>query len=360
MFLEFLKKHKTKTLLIGAGFLVIAGIVSTVAWVYLTFLVSHDDFFDAVPSEAVIFWHRSAGQEIDETWFYEVSRLMLANDAADQAQFLFDSLAPKSSETAFAVLPGFEDFIFWSRLDPAEFNTVKEGLEKLDFNYIAEDGGKITITNTKFALKEVLATLSQKNFSLADQKGRLAAWNRVSRSFPAQIYLRDGFQAGNLPAVSLKSDFWEKNQLKVKRTGDGYLYLLATDSRYLAGDAANLLKNTLAVILPETRERKLPDGTLVREIIANPEVFTFEKDKIAGREVDYLSVPAMGQEFFLVLPGKQAILSTSKELLANFLVRLGRQPEYYGENIIDLARGVAKWLTSDFDGAIFGVKVDKL
>ncbi len=357
MLLDFFKKHKTKTLLIAAGFLVVGSVAAATAWVYFSFLVSHDDFLDMAPAQAVIFWHRSAGGSVDETWLRDISERMLSKEASGQAETLFRSVAPKSSETSFAVLPGFEDFIFWGKLSPADFNTLKGQLEEENFNYIVEDEGKVAITNTKFALKEVLAALSQKNFSLADQKGRLAAWNRASRRFPVQLYLGNGFKWENLSAPGLKADFWEINQLKITKNETGYLYLLATDNGYLSKKAGDYLKNVLAVILPETREKKLPDGVIVREIVANPDAFVFGKTKISGREVEYLSVPDLKREFFLSSSGKQTILSTSKDLLANFLVRLGRQPDYYGENIIDLAKKGAKWLTSDFEGAIFGISL---
>lgn len=358
MFFEFIKKHKTKTLLTGAGFLVVVGIVSIAAWVYFGFLVSRGDFFDEAPGETAVFWHRSAGNRVNETWLHEISRQMLGGQAAGQAQFLFDTVAPESDETAFAILPGFEDFIFWGRLDTAEFNTLKEKLEEMNFSYIFDDGGKVTVTNTKLALKEALATLSQKNFSLADAQGRLAAWNRAARRFPVQVYLGANFKWGNFPSLDLKSDFWGTNQLKVEKSGSGYNYLLATENDYLVREGENLLKNSLAVVFPEIKERKLPDETIVREIVANPEAFSPEGTQIAGREVKFFAEPRLNQEFLMFFADKRAGFSNSRDLLANFLVRLGREPDYYGASIIDLAKIWAKWLTSDFGGMVLGVDLE--
>lgn len=355
MLMDFFKKHKTKTLLIAAGFLVIAFAVTAVAWVYFSFLTAHNDFFDRAPAEAALFWHRGAGQEADEAWLHEISGGVLTGEAGNQARFLFETVAPESKETAFAILPGFEDFIFWGRLDPSDIDPVKNKLAEASFNYIAEEDGEIIITNTKFALKEVLATLSRKNFSLADERGRLAAWNRAGRSFPAQIYLGPNFQMGDFPGLSLKSDFWGTNILNVAKSEGGYAHILVTDNNYLAKEAGNLLKNTLAVLLPESVDRELPDGTTVKEIVANPDVFIFTKEKISGREADYLSVPMLNREFFLSSADGKTVLADSRDLLANFLVRLGRKPDYYGENIMELAKSGAKWFTSDFGGIVFGV-----
>lgn len=360
MFFEFIKKHRIKTLLIGAGFLVVAAVMMITCLVYFSFLVSRDVFFSAAPAQTVFLWHLPAGQAFDETWFDEVSRGMLSGEAANQAQFLFDVVAPKSSDTAFAVLPGFDDFIFWGRLGQGDVGGMKEKLEEFNFSYISEDGGRVTITNTKFALKEVLAVMSGKNFSLADNRGRLAAWNRASRGKGIPVYLGNDFQWQNFPALPLHSDFWEANRLDVRRNDSNFVYLLSTDNDYLRREAENILRSCLAILLPRTAEKKLPDETVVKEIIADPEVFSFGQATIAGQETDYLSVPELGQEFFVARPEDQTVLSTSKDFLANFLVRAGRQDSYYGKNIIELGNILAKWITSDFDGVVFRVNVDKL
>ncbi len=338
--------------------MVLAGIISITAWIYFVFLTSHGDFFDEAPGETAIFWHRSADSRGDETWLQEIFREMLDGEAVGQAQFLFAEVASESKETSFAILPGFEDFIFWGRLDTAEIDDLKSKLEEMNFNYIIEDGGKITIANTKPALKEVLATLSRKNFSLADSRGRLAAWNRAVRRSPTQIYLGANLKFGNFPALNLESDFWEANHLKVEKGGFGFRCLLATENSYLVREGENLLKGSLAVIFPEIKEKKLPDETVVKEIIANPAGFSFQETKIAGKTAEVLREPRLNQDFFLFFAESRAAFSNSKDILANFLVRLGREPDYYGATIIDLVKIGAKWLTSDFDGLVLEVELE--
>lgn len=366
MFYGFFKNHRTRTLLFAAGFLVIVLVVLSVSWVYFSFMVDHDDFFDVAPAGTAIFWHESPGRQADIAWLYDLSKRFLSGEAASRAEFLFDNVAPSSRETAFAVLPGFEDFIFWGKVDAREFGDLKTKLEDLDFNYIFEDSGKITITNTKPALKEVLAVLSRKNFSLADERGKLIAWNRATRHFPIQIYVASGLRFENFEGPVIKSDFWETNELKAGRRsgaaghelGD-FHYILDIENISLGEAAPDIIKNNLAVLFPETKERRLPDESVVKEIVANPDKFTFEKKKVSGQEVDYLPVRELNQDFYLAKEGKRVIFGNSLDELANYLVRLGRERGYYGKNIIDLSRDLAKWVASDFYGVVFGVNAEQ-
>lgn len=362
MFFERFKKNQRKTLLFLAGFLVILLCTALGGWFYINFWVSQDSFLEAVPVEAAVYWHESAGGKLVLAWLYDLSQRMLLGEAAGQAKFLFENVAPDSSQTALAILPGFEDFIFWGYLDVRRFNELKEKLESLNFNYIFEDDGKITITNTKIALKEVLAALSQKTFSLADQKVRLITFNRAIRRFPAQIYFDGNFKFDNFYPLSLKSDFWETSRLNVAReegVREGgradYHYLLTTDNAYLTKDTENILKNNLAVALPEIKEKKLPDETVVREMIANPDLFIFEKAKMAGEEVKYLSISQLNQEIFLAKTNGLAAVSNSRELMADYLGHLDFRQRSYGKNLLDFLLEWARWATADFNGIVFGV-----
>jgi hypothetical protein len=363
MKIDFLKsKIRTPFL---AGLLIISFFVLLTFWLYTNFLISQDDFLNYAPAETVIYWHSFPAKNVDNVWLYDLTRRVLSGGASDQAKFLFENVAPETEEMSLAVLPGLEDFIFWGRLDASGFNKLKEKLENSNFNYIYEDEGKITITNTKFGLKEILAVLSQKNFSLSDQKIRLIAFNRAYRRFPTQIYIRGNFKFGDFYPLKLKSDFWETNQLKVARknyelppgAGD-YNYLVTADNEYLVKEAKNILKNNLAVAFPEIKEKELSDKTVVREIIANPEKFSFEKIKVGGEEINYLKTPVINEEFFIFETDDSAAASNSRDLLANYLVRQNPREKYYGKNILDFLLSLAKWVTNDFNGVVFGVGVE--
>lgn len=349
--------------LLWGGFLIISFLVLFTTWFYTNFLVSQDIFLDYVPAQSVIYWHISLNKKSNSIWLYDLTERFLLGESSNQAKFLFENVAPETEEIAMAILPGFEDFIFWGRLNTGKFNKLKEKLEISNFSYIFEDDGKITITNTKFGLKEILAVLSQKNFSLADQKTRLIAFNRAYRRFPIQIYISGNFKFGNFYPHKLKSDFWETNQFQVtQKTHEShsikdYAYLATVNNFYLVKEAENIIKNNLAFVLPETREKKLPDETVVREIIANPEIFVFEKVKVSGEEVRYLKVPAIGEEFFIFQGNGELIASNSRDLLANHLVH-EPQRKYYGKNLLDFLLNWVKWVTADYNGIVFGINVD--
>ncbi len=359
-------KEKTSTQLIfWGGFLIIALLVLATLWFYSNFLISQDDFLNCVPVEAVIYWHSLLNENFDNVWLRDLTSRLLLGEAKSQVEFLFENVVPKTGEASLAILPGFEDFIFWGKLETEQFNQLKEKLEDSNFNYIFEDEGKITITNTKFGLKEILAVMSQKNFSLADQKIRLIAFNRAYRRFPTQIYISGNFKFGNFYPLKPKSDFWEVNQVEVTQKnrdsvydlGD-YYYLLAADNVFFREEAENILKNNLAAAFPEIKEKELPDKTVVREIIANPEKFFLEKVKISGEEVNYINNPVINEEFFIFKMDEKMIASNSRDLLANYLAHQNPREKYYGKNLLNLLLNWAKWMTNDFNGVVFGVEVE--
>lgn len=366
MFFEFFEKMKTKTLLIAAGFLVPICFAGLVFWLYEYFLVSHDVFFDDAPAESEIYWHSSFPEGADDLWLQTFSKKLLAGQAAKEADFLFKEVGPIASEVSLAALPGHEDFIFWGKIDVLKAEELKGKLETEKFNYIFEDGGKITITNTRFALNEVLSVLSEKSKTLADNKVRLIAWNRANRRLSAQIYFKDNFKFENLNAINWRSDFWEKNILSVglgptdneSRSLFDFSWFLITDNRYLYKNAENLIKNNLAVALPEKKERILPDKTVVWEMIANPALFSFSKRTLAGREIDYLSVPELKQDFLIAHDdAANVFVSNSSQKIVDYLVALPARPDYYGKNLVELLSDWLKWMTADFGGVIFAVDV---
>ncbi len=332
-------------------------------WLYAHFLISRDIFLDDAPAESAIYWHSSFPEGADDLWLQTFSKKILAGQAAKEADFLFTKVGLISSEMSFAVLPGYEDFIFWGKIDVGRVDELKENLEAEKFNYIFEDGGKITITNTRFALNEVLAVFSGKSETLAGNQVRLIAWNLANRRSPAQIYFKDNFKFEDLNAINWRSDFWEKNILSVSlgaTSGESrglfdFFWLVRTDNRYLYKNAENSIKNNLAVALPEIKERTLPDKTVVREMIANPALFSFSKQKLFGREIDYLSVPELKQDFLIAHDADNIIISNSSQKMADYLVTLPSRPDYYGKNLVELFSDWLKWMTADFGGVVFGV-----
>jgi len=366
---DFLKPNKKTSLALG-GLLVVLSFAALTVWFYMDFLVSQDPFLDRAPAETVFYWHQSPGEKMDCPWLYNASSQMLLGEAAGQAEFLFKNVIPRSRETSFAILPGFEDFIFWGQIETRPFNELKKELEESNFNYVFEDGGKITITNTKFSLKEVLGALSQKNFSLADDKTRLIAFNRAVRRFPVQVYLNGNFQYRNFYPLELESDFWVVNELIVapKDKGKnefqdnvkGYDYFAAIGGPHTLKNIEEVLKKNLAVLLPEIREKVLQDKTVVKEMVANPDRFKLEKDSVAGREITFFDVQELNLRLYLANLDEKLILATNKELFTNYLANPEHKEEYYGIGLGDFLLKWAGAVTADFGGIVLGVNVDKL
>lgn len=357
MFFELFKKLKTKTLLVVAGFLVLAGIFGFSLWVYFSFLKSDEAFLDAVPAEAVMYWHNESFE--DDSWLWAITRSVLSDAAAEQIKFLEEKIAPEADKAGFAVLPDFSDFIFFGQIDAAKFEERKSRLEELNYHYVSDEGGRVIISNTKFGLLAAVATLNQEGKSLADETMKMIAFNGARRASPAQIYFGSGAIRGDFPAVPLKSDFWERNKLtagvkdgvEMGKNFSDFNFLAVLENKYLRKNTEKVFKDDLAVLLPQIQDKILPDGTEVKEIFANPDIFVFRDEKINSAAIRFLSVPVLNQEFLVFEESRRTTVSNLTEMTQKFLKDSRRQPDYYGKNLRDL---MIK-LTPDFFGIVFGV-----
>lgn len=158
MFFEFFKKLETKTLLIAAGFLVLAGVLGFSFWFYFNFLKS-DNFLEAVPEEAAIYWQSDFSGGADEAWLWAVGRTALSRDAARQMKFLEEVVVPKAEKAGFAILPDFSDFIFIGQMADESFDSFKNRLEELNYHYILGDKKRVIISNSRFGLEKATAAL---------------------------------------------------------------------------------------------------------------------------------------------------------------------------------------------------------
>jgi hypothetical protein len=364
MFFEFFKKNKMKTLLVLAGFLVLAGLAWFFAWFYFSFFRSDQGFKNLVPAETAVYWQSDFGRGADDAWLWAFSQTVLSSEAAERTKILEEFVTPEANETALAILPGLNDFIFYARLDAVKFDERRERLENLNFHYIFEND-KLMIANTRFGLDEVLSVMEKKNYSLADRRDKLAALNRAMRHSSAELYLAGNLKINDLRVLPWSSDFWSSNKLTVAvRSGSeaprnlaDFDFLLVSDDDFLRKNAENVLKDDLAALLPEIKEKKLPDGAVVKEILANPDAFAFEDKQIEGLATRYLSVPAIKQEFLIGQDREKVIIGNSGQIFTDYLVSLKSRPTYYGKNLAELLSDWLKWLTADFDGVVFGVNV---
>ncbi|MBI5071946.1 hypothetical protein HZB93_03610 [Candidatus Falkowbacteria bacterium] len=329
---------------------------------------SEEAFLEVVPADAAVYWHSDSGRGADDAWLWAMSRATLSHEAADQTNFLEEFLAPETSEMGFVILPDFADFVFFGRVDAPKFNLLRSKLEEQNYHYIFEDGNRAIISSTRSGLGEAVAVLSQEKSSMADQKMKLMSFNRARRRSSAQIYFGENFKIDDFRAMSWNSDFWSSNKLTIaaKRGAEVGLdvadfdFLAVSDDEYLKENMEKILKDDLAVLLPEIREKILPDKTVVKELLANPDAFLFEDKKIGVFLVHYLFVSAINQEFLVGEERQKVIISNSTGMFENFLADSVRRPDYYGKNLIELILGGLKWLTADFNGVIFEINVDNL
>ncbi|MBU1146215.1 hypothetical protein KKD80_01570 [Patescibacteria group bacterium] len=353
---------ETKTLLIGAGFFVLASFAGFSFWFYFNFL-EKDNFLESVPREAVVYWQSDFSSGADDAWLWAITRSTLSGEAAEQTKFLEEVVTPEVERVGFAILPDFADFIFLGQADNQNFDSLKNKLEELNYHYIFRDDGRVIISNSRFGLGEVVAALSQEKKSLADDEMRLVAFKRAQRHSLAQIYFGENFKVQDFRAMLWFSDFWSSNKLVVVPKGRiesprnlvDFNFLSISDDKYLKNSMEEIIKDDLAVLLPEIQEKTLSDGTKVKELFANPDIFVFQDEQIGGVPVHYLSVGALNQEFLVGRKDQKVMISNSTEIFQYFLSNARHRPDYYGKSLGELILSWLKWVTPDFSGIIFEV-----
>ncbi len=364
MFFEFFKKLETKTLLIAAGFLVLTGVLGFSFWFYFNFLKS-DNFLEAVPAEAAIYWQSDFSGGADEAWLWAMGRTALSRDAAQQIKFLEEVVAPEAGRLGFAILPDFSDFIFIGQMTDESFYSLKNRLEELNYHYIFGDKKRVIISNSRFGLEKAAAVLGHEKKSLADDKMKLFSFNKAKRHSSSQIYFGENFKIGDFRAMLWFSDFWSNNKLVVAPKGErespqnlaDFSFLAVSDDKYLKNGMEEIIKDDLSVLFPEVQDKTLPDGTKVKELLANPDIFVFQNEEILGMPVHYLSAGALNQEFLVGREGQRVIFSDSTESLQDFLVNTRRKPDYYGKSLGELIMDCLKSVTPDFSGIIFEINL---
>lgn len=362
MFLEFFKKFKIKTLLIGAGFLVLAGIVILSFWFYFNFL-KKDSFLGAVPAETVFYWQSDSGRGADDDWLWIITKTILSNGAAERIDFLEKVIIPEAERIGLAILPDFTDFVFFAQIDEENFNALKSKLEESNYHYTFGDEGRVIISDSRFGLGEAVATLSQEKKSLADDKMKSISFNMARRNSLTQIYFKENFKVKDFRSMLWFSDLWSRSRLVItaKRGAEppqslaDFNFLAVSDDKFLKNSMEEILRDDLAVLFPQIQEKILPDGTEVRELLANPDIFKFQEEEIGGLPFRYLPVENLSQEFLVGREDQRLIFSNSTELAQSFLSNVHRRPDYYGKNLGELISSCLKWLTPDFGGIIFEV-----
>jgi hypothetical protein len=362
MSLELFKKFKIKTLLIAAGFLVLAGIIGLSFWFYFNFL-RKDNFLEAVPAESVLYWQSDFNKGVDDVWLWAITKAALSSEAAGQTDFLEKEVVPEVERVGLAVLPDFADFIFLAQMEEKSFDSLRNKLEELNYHYTFGDEGRVIVSNSRFGLGEAIAALAKEKKSLVDDKMKLVSFNRARQNSLSQIYFGENFKVQDFRSMPWFSDFWAHNSLDIALKSGvespqdmaDFNFLVVSDDKFLKNSMEEVIKDDLSILFPQIQERILPDKTRVKELLANPDIFIFQDEEIGGLPIHYLSVGGLNQEFLVGREGQGVLFSNSTEMVQSFLSNIRRRPDYYGKSLGELIQSCLKWLTPNFSGIVFEV-----
>jgi len=105
--------------------------------------------------------------------------------------------------------------------------------------------------------------------------------------------------------------------------GFDFVLALPSFSQQEINDFEQLVKIFLAQKLPKETVHLLSDGSLVTELVAQPENWYWQKEKIDDSEVYYLIEPALNFEVNYLLSDSRTLISNSRDRLKQVLVNQG-------------------------------------
>ena len=343
-----------------AGFFVMTAILAGLFWFGNNFLVRKDSFLDLTPVDTAIYWHISADDFAKREWFFAKTKEILKKEASSKTDFLFKDIAPEARSLSLAIFPSLQDFVYFAEFDPPKIDEIKEKVGKEGLFLLDLEEKRVAITNNEVILNEISNIKNGEMPSLFSNIFLKMVMNKAGKGSSGQIYIKNGLKIGNLPLFFGKSGITEENSLyvrpiKTEKKVFNYEYSLISSGFFLTANTTETVKSTLAFIFPEIVTRRLPDGTRVREIIANSEIFNFE-------EVDnflFMKIKAAKRDLWLKDGGEKVFLSTNKEDLTNFLEEKEVSGGDYGKNMFDFYFWVVKKMKFSFEGAVFGVNVEE-
>lgn len=321
------------------GFLVGAVTVfvfTTGILIFKNYLDERDNFLSLAPKETIFYWHSEAREKEEIKTLLFTTTCQLFN--LPELSFLNENIS-RAKEISFAfIYPAKYVLFFTSEID----KNLKDKLEESDLNYILENE-TIIVTNSKSALLEIVKIKSKKNSPLSSKFNIKLNLNLLSFKYPTQVYLDANGLKSFWKFQNLSKIFPRKSKLVIIPSSQNknspswsrYDYLLISTSPTDSQEMENFIKEKIAEQLPILKETTLPDKTVVKEQIADPSLFQFQKISISNFNINYIFEPKLNFEFAYSQNGK-LFISNSKSLLENYL-KDQKQIKYflkkYWENI---------------------------
>jgi hypothetical protein len=329
-----------------ASFLVIATLLSGFFWFRDIFLIQRDPFLDFIPIDTTVYWHLSSDDLVLKKWFFDKTKNLFGKESLEKLDFLFNNI--DSNNISLAIFPSLRDFVFYTELNQEKIGKIEEKIGEKEL-FVLNLGNKAAITNNKVILNEIENIKNQEMPSFFSNFRLKMAMNKANNDNSSQIFIKNSFKVGNLPLFFGESNIVDKNSLIVyPQKKEEYDYILALEGDYLAGNIENNVKNTLSYIFPEIRVKKLPDGTRVKELIADSSVFVF-------KDGENLTIEPLKKDIWLKKMSKIVVLSTDKRKIDDFLARERQKTGPYGKNMFDFFTWVIKKIDFGFNGVIFEV-----
>lgn len=312
---------KRKTSLFMRGFLVAIFCLTIFAFgalFYIIYLSSNDNFLSLTPSQTIFYWHSNEGEK------EEVKNLLFTAICEFFPSLNFSSLNEivlHAKEVSFALLSRDEAILF---LTTETNEDLKNELEEKNLNYILEEK-RITIANSKNALFKAISVRKKTVAPLGNKFNIRLNLNFLSTKYHSQIYFNSSaMQLFEEKIFSLWPQIGEiiiipnsKYQDMTDSLWKKYTFIFSSTT-IDAKKLEDFIKEKLALQLPISQEKILPDKTIVKELIADPTVFHFQKMPFQNSEINYISEPKLNFEFAYI-QDTIFFASNSKEFLQSYL-----------------------------------------
>ncbi|MGC9048722.1 MAG: hypothetical protein ACP5IX_00665 [Patescibacteria group bacterium] len=203
----------------------------------------------------------------------------------------------------------------------ANFSLILGGPNRPRIFYRFFDSQTVALTTKQGLLEKISAKptkISFKNFDLNEfMRGFVNGWQIRARINQNKIVLQ-------LQSLQIfpKENFEQELELLFKNFSSlkqgSFLIAFNNQSNFSIQQIEGIFRKKMAYFFPEERERILPDGSKIKELIAEPKVFEFER-KSSPFNFDILKVNLSGLDFVLTANQKYIFLSNKEEFLNRYL-----------------------------------------
>jgi len=305
-------------------FLIITFLILTLILIGVSFYFSYDHLVKFLPEQSDFYLHFNFNQAYApgyqatdyfvQHWPSNLLNQLLFNNFSAFRYNLNPETLKLIDEMAVFYFENQPVIIYKYRPHFANFSLILGGKDRPKIFYRVFDSKTVALTTEPNVLEKIFVKsnkISSGNFSFGKFFNGLIKNNQIKANFN-QDKIVFQFQ---LPSISSEQALEQKIELLLKNFSSldlgNFVIAIQNKNNLTIQQIEEIVKKRMAYLFPKEVERSLPDGSKVIELVANPELFEFERK---SNLVD-LAILKNNSHFpnFVLAVHKNYIIFTNKE-----------------------------------------------